>query len=88
MRSKTNIRHLTHYILLLIIMVAAVVGVSLFSARPAFQSFIVILASIGYISWGMIHHHKEGSLYFEVAAEYLLFGILGAAAALGLIYFL
>jgi hypothetical protein len=86
--KKTNIRHLIHYLLLLIIMVSAVISVSLFSARPAYQAISVVLASLGYIAWGLIHHHKEKTLYKEVALEYILLGILGVTASLGLIYYL
>lgn len=86
--KKTNIRHLIHYLLLLIIMVTSIIAVSLFSSRPGLQAISVILASLGYISWGLVHHHKEKTLYMEVAAEYVLLGILGVVIALGLIYYL
>lgn len=88
MKTKTSVLHFIHYLLLLIIMVISVIAVSLFSGRPGYQAISVILASLGYIAWGLIHHHKEETLYMEVAAEYILLGIFGSVIALGLIYYL
>lgn len=69
--------HIQHYLPLIGIFVAGIIGFSLFSYDRLFQSMIVVAVGVSYIIWGVIHHHIHRDLYLSVFVEYLAVAILG-----------
>lgn len=69
-------KHLFHYMLLLLVFAAGLFGFGYFRFRPQMQLVVVGLTVLGYIAWGMVHHHFEDRLRREVVGEYLLIGLL------------
>ncbi len=53
-----------------------------FTFQRSVQSMIVIAIGLYYFLWGIWHHYKKGNLCVKVAAEYLLFAILGTSIIL------
>ena len=66
-----------HYSPLIGIFLAGIVGFWLFSYSKSFQLALAISMSLGYISWGIIHHYLHKDLAIEVVVEYVFFAILG-----------
>jgi len=84
MKSLTH--HLRHYLPLFGVLVAGLVGFTLFSADRNFQLALVIAMAGGYVSWGLIHHHIHRDLYLSVVVEYLVFALLGIVIAFSVIF--
>lgn len=82
------LRHLGHYIFLLIIMSLGIVLVLLTGKNLSLQTGVVILIALSYFIWGLVHHALEKELHFEIIMEYLLLACLGAGSILGVIYYL
>src|SRR3989338_7536825 len=52
------------------------------------RNLIRISIAVAYFLWGIIHSALEGELHSEIILEYLLFGLLGLALVLGVLYYL
>lgn len=66
--------HILHFIVLIIILLA---GVGMFfsaQGNTALQLSIGIVASLSYITWGIIHHVMQGDLHRKVVIEYVFVG--------------
>lgn len=86
--KQKSIRHLTHYVVLLTIMFIGLIIVTSLGKDIWRQSIVIAVMSLMFVLWGVIHHTIEKDLYWEVFLEYLLFGLLGTAGAVGLIFYL
>jgi len=83
---KRITKHLPHYVPLIGIMVAGVIGFIIFSYDRTFQVAIVVSLTISYVVWGIIHHILHRDLDLSVVIEYLLIATLGLLVILSLIY--
>lgn len=75
MRRFTH--HLRHYIPLIGILGAGIIGFVIFSYDRAYQMALTIAVAGGYVAWGIIHHHIHQDLHTSVIIEYFAIGILG-----------
>jgi hypothetical protein len=69
--------HIQHYLPLLGILGAGVAGFIMFSYDNNFQFVIAVAMSLGYVSWGIVHHYLHKDIYLEVVLEYALIALLG-----------
>ncbi|KKQ43547.1 MAG: hypothetical protein US60_C0001G0062 [Microgenomates group bacterium GW2011_GWC1_37_8] len=69
--------HLRHYLPLLGIIFAGLVGFWIFSYDMVFQLAIVVAVAASYISWGIIHHHMHNDLNLSVVLEYIAVAVVG-----------
>lgn len=70
-------RHLPHYLSLIGILFASLIGFYAFSYDKNFQAAVAIALAAGYVSWGIVHHAIHRDMYLDVVVEYLVFAILG-----------
>ncbi len=84
MRSLS--RHLPHYLSLIGILVASLIGFYAFSYDKNFQAAVAISLAAAYVSWGVVHHAIHKDLYLDVIVEYLVFAILGLVFILSVIF--
>lgn len=82
---KRFARDLPHYLSLFGILFAGFAGLILFSYDKGFQMSVAVATAAAYVSWGVVHHHIHRDLYWEVAAEYIAFAILGLVIIFSLI---
>jgi hypothetical protein len=87
MKNKT-LKHLSHYVVLLTLMLLGLLFFSITGHTPILRIIIIIGLSFFYLLWGVLHHAIEKNLYLEVFLEYLLFSLLGAALTIALILYL
>ena len=83
---KYLVRHLPHYLSLIGIFLAGIIGISFFSYDKVFQMAIIIAMAASYVSWGIIHHWIHKDLYLSVVIEYLIISILGVILVFSLIF--
>lgn len=83
---QSLIKHFPHYISLIGILVAGLIGFYAFSYDHFFQIGIVVALSLSYISWGIIHHTLHKDICLTIVLEYVAIAILGTVMALSLIY--
>jgi hypothetical protein len=78
--------HLTHYIPLLGVFAASVLGFMIFAFDRSFQMVIVVSAAAAYITWGIVHHvyHKDLSVF--IVSEYVSLALLGVITAYTFIF--
>lgn len=75
-------KHLSHYLILFLILALGFWGFWYFSYSLAIRQTIVLAVAILYLGWGIIHHLLEGNLNFKIVVEYTLFAALAAAVLL------
>ncbi len=83
-----SLRHIYHYLVLLILMVGGIIAIIFTGRNLAAQTGIVLLIAFSYFIWGLIHHALERTLHAEIVIEYLLLALLGAGSILGVLYYL
>jgi hypothetical protein len=72
-------RHLIHYLPLFIILFLGFLGIFVYQYDNSMQKAIIIATSVGYVSWGIVHHKIHDDLSFEVLLEYLFMALIGTA---------
>jgi uncharacterized membrane protein len=77
---------ITHFLPLVAILIATVIGFVLFSYDRALKLALLISAGIAYFVWGLIHHYIHKDLSIEIALEYLIISAFGVSAILFLIF--
>lgn len=87
MKNK-SLRHISHYAVLLCLMLAGLIALTLVPKSTPVQSLILISISAAYFLWGVVHSALERELHSEIVLEYLLFSLLGLAFILGVLYYL
>jgi len=70
-------KHLPHYVSLIGILVATIVGFVAFSYDKNFQRALIASASVGYFTWGVVHHILHRDLSLEIVIEYAVIACLG-----------
>jgi hypothetical protein len=79
-------KHLPHYISLIGILIAGILGFYFFSYDGFFQTAIITALAVSYVSWGVIHHAVHKDISFSIIMEYVAVSALGLIIALTLIY--
>ncbi len=83
-----SLRHISHYSVLLVLMVVGLTSIAIFGKDTSSHTFILVGLAIVYFLWGIVHSALEGELHSEIVLEYLLFDLLGLALVLGVLYYL
>lgn len=78
--------HLSHYLSLLVILNIGVGAFFYFRFNPTYQAAVVVLTSISYVFWGIIHHFICEDLHIKVVLEYLLLALLANLVVLSLLF--
>jgi uncharacterized membrane protein YjjP (DUF1212 family) len=79
-------KNLTHYLVLISIFFLSFLFFWLFSWDKNYQAVVAILSATSYILWGVVHHHLEKDLCFEIVVEYASIALIGLASLLTLIF--
>lgn len=79
-------KHMSHYISLIGIFMAAILAFYFFSYDKFFLVGVSLAFSLAYISWGIIHHLIHKDLDFLVIIEYIAVSVLGLIIVLSLIF--
>jgi hypothetical protein len=87
MKSK-SLRHVSHYIVLLILMIVGLSAAALTGRNPGSQAIVLASIAIAYFIWGIVHSALEGEFHSEIILEYFLFASLGFALVMGVLYYL
>lgn len=78
--------HLAHYLTLFLILGLGVVAIFNFVGNKNRQFLVVIITSMLYFLWGVVHHWLEEDLHPKIVVEYLLIAILSIFLLRGAIY--
>jgi hypothetical protein len=79
-------KHIFHYLSLLAILVAGVIGFWLFSYDRLFQVAVGVAIAVSYVAWGIVHHTIHEDLHASVVIEYILVASLGLVIVFSLIF--
>lgn len=79
-------RHLSHYLPLVGILAAGVLGFLSFSYDKTFQAMIAVATAVAYVVWGVVHHHLHRDLHFSVFIEYIAVAGLGVVIIFSLLF--
>lgn len=83
---KRASRQLQHYLPLVGILVAGLVGFVAFGYDKNFQAAIAVAAAISYVVWGLVHHHIHKDLHFSVVIEYVAIAIVGLVVLFSVLF--
>ncbi|EKD94569.1 MAG: hypothetical protein ACD_26C00034G0104 [uncultured bacterium] len=78
-------KHLPHYISLIGILMAGLLGFYFFSYDRFFQIGIAVALAASYVSWGVIHHTIHKDICLAIILEYVAVAILGVVMVFSLI---
>jgi len=70
-------QHIKHYLPLLGIIVAGLVGFKIFYYDQVFRLAVIIATSFAYITWGIINHYIHQDLDLNVILEYVAIALIG-----------
>lgn len=76
---------LVHYLPLVAIMIAAILGFVLFSHDSALEISLAIATGVSYFVWGMVHHYVHHDLTVDIVVEYLVICIFGVISIISLV---
>lgn len=79
-------KHFSHYLSLIGVFAAGVIGIYLFSYDQYLQMAVVAAVAAAYVAWGVVHHWLHRDLYPSVIVEYLVVAILGVVLVFSLIF--
>lgn len=82
---KSHKIHHPHFLILLFILAIGAGFILFFTFDRYLQITAVLATSLSYILWGILHHYKHKDLDLEVALEYLLIALFGAAILISII---
>ena len=82
---KAFIKDLSHYLVLLGILVAGFAGLILFSYDKSYQVAVSAALVLSYTSWGIVHHYLHKDLRLETVIEYAVVAVLGFVIIFSLI---
>lgn len=83
---KFETKHIPHYVSLLAILVAGLIGFYAFSYDRSFQISVSIALALAYVSWGIIHHTIHRDVCLAIILEYIAVAILGVVMVFSLIF--
>lgn len=64
---------------------AAIFGVIRFQDMPLMQFQILVILSILYLGWALLHHNLDKSLTLEIIIEYVLTALLAMVILYGIL---
>lgn len=79
-------RNITHYLSLIGLIGLGLAGLIMFHYDKVFQSAISIGIGVGFIFWGVVHHHIHDNLHHKIILEYVASAVLGVAVLLSVIW--
>lgn len=74
---KKFVKHLSHSLLLIGILLSGFIGLILFSYDKNLQFLIAVFVAGFYVIWGIVHHYHNKDFHWEVLFEYLAIAVLG-----------
>ena len=83
---KRVTRHIQHYLPLIGILGAGLVGLVVFSYDKSFQAAIAVATAISYVVWGLVHHHIHKDLHASVVVEYVMIAIVGMVVLFSVLF--
>lgn len=84
MISAHKKHHLSYYGIVGLIQLAGLILIILAGGDKQMQMMYVVLMTLLYVAWGLIHHKIHHDLHAKVVIEYVLMGTLG----ISIMYFL
>lgn len=79
-------RDMQHYLPLIGILFAGLVGFMVFGYDKNFQAAIAVAVAVSYVVWGLVHHHIHKDLHASVIVEYLAIAIVGVVVIFSVLY--
>lgn len=70
-------KHLWYYSGLLIVSLLALSLLWMTAYDGALQMAVIVLMSLFYVVWGLLHHFMHHDLHIKIVLEYILIGALG-----------
>lgn len=78
-------KHFTHYVSLIGILIAGILGFYFYSYDRSFQIAVTVALATSYVSWGLIHHAIHKDICPSIVLEYVTVAVLGAVMVISLI---
>lgn len=78
-------KHLLYYFFLTAILILGIFFSVQFSYNKQLQMLMVVITSLFYVGWGILHHYVHHDLNAKIVIEYVLIGSLGMTIVLFII---
>jgi hypothetical protein len=80
--KENFLKHIKYYIALLTMQILGFFVMLSFSGQHDIQVDLIIVSTIGYVTWAILHQHLEHNLTSKIVVEYVLFGVFGIVTSL------
>lgn len=80
--SKNFHKHFWYYLLSVFFQVVGIILVYLFAYNKSIQMNIIVLTTIFYIFWSLLHQYIHHNITAKIVVEYVLIGFLGFTLSL------
>lgn len=79
-------KDIQHYVPLIGIFLAGILGFAAFSFDRVFQATLILALAAAYVFWGIVHHHIHKDLHLSVILEYIVVATLGVVVVFSLLF--
>jgi hypothetical protein len=80
--KKHFLKHIKYYSALLVMQIIGFFAILSLTGNHDLQIGIIIISTIGYVAWAILHQRLEHRLTSKVVIEYMLFGVFGIIVSL------
>jgi hypothetical protein len=80
--KKHFLRHIRYYIALLVMQIIGFFVILSLTGNHDLQVTMIIISTIGYVAWALLHQRLEHNLTSKIVIEYILFGVFGIVVSL------
>ena len=80
--KKHFLKHIRYYIALLVMQIIGFLVILSLTGNHDLQITIIIISTIGYVAWAILHQYLEHNLTSKIVIEYMLFGMFGIVVSL------
>lgn len=77
--------HVHYYLVFGFLQIIGFLSLLALSGHKDIQMVVIVVSSIAYMSWAILHHYLDHSLTGKIVLEYVVFGLFGIV--LSLFYF-
>lgn len=82
MIKKHLLKHIHYYVALLVMQVIGFLVMLSLNGNHDLQITMIIVSTIGYVAWAILHQRLEHNLTSKIVVEYMLFGAFGIIVSL------
>jgi hypothetical protein len=83
---KKHSYHIYYYFILALILLLGVTFFFFYNGNKPSQFIVIVITSMAYFLWGVVHHIVDNDLHPKIVVEYLLIALLAIFIIRGVLF--